>query len=86
MTGPPSSATARVAAALTAVAGVVAGVGLARELAGGGIGALRPAFVALAGLAAVACLLAARSEGGALAWMFAALGATLAVCAAATLA
>ena len=86
MTGPPASPPARAAAALAAVAAVVAGVGLARELAGGGIGALRPAFVALAGLAAVACLLAAHRESGALAWMFAALAATLAVCAATALA
>ncbi len=86
MTGPPPSPPARAAAGLAAFAAVVAGIGLARELSGGGIGALRPAFVALAGLAAVACLLAARREGGALAWMFGALGATLAVCAAAALA
>ena len=87
MTGPPASPPARAAAlGLAAVAALVAGVGLARELAGGGIGALRPAFVALAGVAAVACLLAARREAGALARMFAALGATLAVCAAAALA
>ena len=86
MTGPPASPPARAAVGLAAVAALVAGVGLARELAGGGIGALRPAFVALAGLAAVACLLAARREAGALAWMFAALGATLALCAAAALA
>ena len=86
MTGPRPSPPARAAAALAAVAAIVAGVGLARELAGGGIGALRPAFVALAGLAAVACLLAAHREGGALAWMFAALAATLAVCAATALA
>jgi hypothetical protein len=86
MTGPPPSPPARVAAALAALAAVVAGVGLARELAGGGIGALRPAFIAVAGLAALVCLLAARHERGALAWMLAALGATLAACAAAALA
>jgi hypothetical protein len=86
MTGPNPSPSARAAAALAAVAAVVAGAGLARELAGAGIGALRPAFVVLAGIAAAACLLAARRETGALAWMLAALGATLAVCAAAALA
>ena len=86
MTGPPPSPTARAAAALAALAAAVAGVGVARELAGGGIGALRPAFVAVAGLAAAACLLAARRERGALAWMLAALGATLGVCAVAALA
>ncbi|HEV7363575.1 MAG TPA: hypothetical protein VGN71_04230 [Solirubrobacteraceae bacterium] len=86
MTGPPPSPPARAAVGLAAVAALVAGVGLARELAGGNIGALRPAFVALAGVAAAACLLAARREAGALAWMFAALGATLALCAAAALA
>lgn len=86
MTGPPPSPPARAAAALGALAALVAGIGLARELAGAGIGALRPAFVAIAGLAAVACLLAARHERGALAWMLAALGATLAGCAAAALA
>jgi hypothetical protein len=86
MTGPSPSPPARTAAALAALAAVVAGVGLARELAGAGIGALRPAFVGVAGFAAVACLLAARHERGALAWMFAALGATLAACAAAALA
>ena len=86
MTGPTPSPPARTAVALAAVAAAVAGVGLARELSGAGVGALRPAFVALAGLAAVACLLAARREGGVLAWMLVALGATLAVCAAAALA
>ena len=86
MTGPTRSPPARTAVALAAVAAVVAGLGLARELSGGDVGALRPAFVALTGLAAVACLLAARREGGALAWMLVALGTTLAVCAAAALA
>ena len=71
MTGPPASRPARAAVGLAAVAALVAGVGLARELAG---------------VAAAACLLAARREGGALAWMLVALAATLAVCAAAALA
>ncbi|MDX6673119.1 MAG: hypothetical protein QOH11_537 [Solirubrobacteraceae bacterium] len=86
MTGPQHPPPARTAVGLAAAAGVVAGAGLVRELTGAGIGALRPAFVALGGLAAVACLFVARRETGALAWMFAALGATLAVCAAAALA
>ena len=86
MTGPPASPSVRAAAALAAVVAVVAGAGLTRELAGAGIGALRPIFVVLASLAAVVCLLAARRERGALAWMLAALGATLAACAAAVLA
>ena len=86
MRGPRPSPSARTAVGLAAAAGVVAGAGLVRELTGAGIGALRPAFVALGGLAAVACLLAAWREAGALAWMFAALGATMAVCAAAALA
>ena len=76
----------RAAVGLAALAAAIGGAGLARELAGGGAGVLRPAFVALAALAAVACLLTARGEGGAVAWMLASLGATLAVCAAATLA
>ena len=77
----------RAAVGLAAVAAAVGGAGLARELTGGGgAGVLRPAFVAVGALAAVTCLLAARREGGAVAWMLASLGATLAVCAAATLA
>src|SRR2546430_2465092 len=52
----------------------------------GGLAARVPAPAYVAGAPGVACLLAARREGGALAWMLAALGATLAVCAAVALA
>lgn len=76
----------RAAVGLAALAAAIGGAALARELAGGGAGALRPAFVAVGAVAAVGCLLATRREQGAVAWMLAALGATLAVCAAATLA
>jgi hypothetical protein len=86
MNGPPPARPTRAAVALAAAAAAVAAVALGRELGGGGIGALRPVFVALAGSAAVACLLAARRQEGALASMLASLGATLAVGAAAALA
>jgi hypothetical protein len=76
----------RAAVGLAALAAAIGGAALARELAGAGAGALRPAFVAVGALATVGCLLAARKERGAVAWMLAALGATLAVCAAAALA
>jgi hypothetical protein len=78
--------TPRAAVALAALAAAIGGAGLAGELTGAGAGVLRPAFVAVGALAALACLLAARREGGAVAWMLATLGATLAVCAAAVLA
>jgi hypothetical protein len=86
MSGRPPTPSARAAVGLAAAAAAVGGAGLVRELACGGAGALRPAFVALGALAAVGCLLASRREGGAVAWMLAALGATLAVSAIAALA
>ncbi len=86
MSGRPPTPRARAAVGLAALAAGAGGVGLARELAGGSIGVLRSVFVALGAVAAAACLLAARREEGAVAWMLAALGATLAVCTAAVLA
>ena len=76
----------RAAVALAVLCAGVAAVGLGGALTGTGTGELRAGFAALAIPSAVACLLAARRESGATAWMFVALGLTLAVSGAAVLA
>jgi hypothetical protein len=74
------------ALALAVLCAGVAAVALGGELAGTGTGELRAAFAAVTVPSAGASLLAARRQSGATAWMFAALGLTLAVSGAAVLA
>ena len=86
MSGGPVTRLGRAALVLAALASMLAAAAMVRELSDGRAGALRAAFAAVAGVAAIGCLASARREPAGVARILVPLGGTLGVCAAVALA